>query len=182
MLIPLEILKVMQAAGVLLRVEPSHRLSRLRLLKYLYIADRESLQQRARPITGDNAVAMDHGPVLTTTYEMIKGSDFCSPEWDQYFGAEGRDVLLRKDPGLGKLTRYEIQKLQDVSHRFVDQDDYAVADYTHSFPEWLKNKPPKGSRRDIPVEDLLAATGLTAVKEQVLRDLRAESDAASQLR
>ena len=145
MLIPFEVLKAIQAAGVLLRAEPSRRLSRLRLLKYLYIADRESLQTRARPITGDNPVAMDHGPVLTTTYEMLKGSDYCSPDWDRYFDSDGRDVLLRQDPGVGKLTRFEIGLLQDVSRRFVDADDYAVADYTHQFAEWIKT-----NRRKVP--------------------------------
>ena len=35
--------KAIEAAGVLLREEPSRRMSRIRLLKLLYIADRESL-------------------------------------------------------------------------------------------------------------------------------------------
>ena len=180
-LIALEILKVLQATGVLLRAEPTHRLSRLRLLKYLYIADRESLQKRGRPITGDTPVAMDHGPVLSTTYNMLMGRDHCSPDWDRYFDAAGRDVLLRVDPGVGKLTRFEIETLQDVSRRFVDQDDYAVADYTHEFSEWLKNKPAKGSKRDIPLDDLLDAAGLGAVKRQLLDDLRAEREAVGKL-
>ena len=181
MLIPLEILKVIQAAGVLLCEEPSRRLSRLRLLKYLYIADRESLTDRARPITGDAPVAMDHGPVLIATFGLLEGSDVGSPEWDKYFGAEGRDVLLRSDPGLSKLTRYEIGKLQDVSRRFVENDDDFVADYTHSFAEWIKNKPDKGSVRDIPVEDVLDATGLSAVKDRLVADFLAEREVVSRL-
>ena len=181
MLIPLEILKVIQAAGVLLAAEPSGRLSRWRLLKYLYIADRESLAERARPITGDNPVAMDHGPVLTTTYGMIDGYDSCSTEWRQYFGVDGRDEVMNVDPGVGKLTRYEIRKLTDVSQRFVDNDDYAVADYTHGFEEWVKNKPPKGSRRIIPLDDVLAATGLLDIKDQLVRDTAVELQAISQL-
>ncbi len=181
MLIPLEIMKVIQAVGVLLRAEPTHRLSRLRLLKYLYIADRESLAARARPITGDHPIAMDHGPVLSTTYDMLRGCDYCSPDWDRYFDADGRDVVGREDPGVGKLTRYEIGKLQEVSRRFVEQDDYAVADYTHAFPEWVKNRPPKGSSRTIPVDDLLDAIGLGPAKQQLLEDLRAEREAMGKL-
>jgi hypothetical protein len=40
-----------------------------------------SLAERARPITGDRAVAMDHGPVLSTTCNLIKGEDYLASEW-----------------------------------------------------------------------------------------------------
>lgn len=113
---------------------------------------------------------MDHGPVLSTTYDLIKGSGAASPEWNRFFNSDGRDVLLAADPGVGKLTRYEIRKLQDVAQRFVAEDNYAVADYTHTFAEWIKNRQAKGSKRDIPADDLLDATGLSPINDQLIRD------------
>jgi uncharacterized phage-associated protein len=174
MLIPFHVLKVAQASGVLLKTEPAQRMSRLRLLKLLYIADRECLIEKSRPITGDRAVAMDHGPVLSFTYDLIKGKDFGSPEWATYFRTVGRDVELAADPGVGKLSRYEIGKLQDVAARFAEQNDWEVAEYTHGFPEWKKNQPTGHSAKPIPVDDLLEATGLSAMKDALLANERAE--------
>ena len=76
MILHFNITKTIQASAVLLKADPNHSMSRLRLLKLLYIADRESLTERARPITGDYPVAMDHGPVLSNTYNLIKGEDY----------------------------------------------------------------------------------------------------------
>jgi uncharacterized phage-associated protein len=158
MLAPFDINKLTQACGVLLREEPKQCATRLRLLKLLYIADREMIQERARPITGDSVAAMDHGPVLSNTYDLIKGSQVhhC---WAQHIHSERLSVSLIGDPGIDLLTRREIAKLQEVSARFVGANDYTLADYTHGFDEWKRHKPEKGSRNMIPVEDVLTATG-----------------------
>ena len=150
-------------------------MGRLRFLKLLYVADREALVERARPITGDKPVAMDHGPVLTQTYDLIKGTDYACPIWDRYLRSVGRDIELIDDPGVGKLTRYEINKLQEVASRFSDSDDWAVAEFTHSFAEWINNKPEKGSSRPIPLDDLLNATGRRADKENMVSVQNAET-------
>ena len=115
MIFRFNIAKTIQASAVLLKAEQTNRMSRLRLLKLLYISDREALTERARPITGDRPVAMDHGPVLTNTYDLIKGEDFLATEWDKYIKREGRDAVLASDPGVGDLSRYEIAKLARCS-------------------------------------------------------------------
>ncbi len=46
----------------------------LKLLKLMYLADRASLIETGFPITGDAIVAMDKGPVLSTTYDRLKGT------------------------------------------------------------------------------------------------------------
>ena len=60
--------KTLQASAVLLRRDDK-RMSRLRLLKLLYFADRELLVAKVRTITGDSVVAMKYGPVLSQTYD-----------------------------------------------------------------------------------------------------------------
>src|SRR5665213_105911 len=175
MFIPFYPMKVAQAAAALMRMEVLHRMSRLRLLKLLYIADRELLQERSRPLTGDCPIAMDNGPVLRGTYSLIKGADFHSTQWEKFFRNEGRDVHLINDPGVGKLSQQEIQKLHAISTRLSEWDDWAIAEYTHGFAEWIKNRPAKGSSNPISIDDLLEATGLADRKEQLLANERAET-------
>jgi uncharacterized phage-associated protein len=178
MIFHFNIKKTIQASAVLLKTEQTQRMSRLRLLKLLYIADREALSERARPITGDRPVAMDNGPVLTDTYDLIKGEDFLAPEWEKYVKREGRNVVLATDPGVGDLSRFEIGKLHDIARKFQELDDWDVAEFTHTFEEWKRNVPSKGSSKPIPIEDILAATGLSQLKDQLAADSAAEAAAA----
>lgn len=166
--------KTIQAAGVLLKTATPHRMSRLRLLKLLYIADRENIQRIGRSITGDAAVAMDHGPVLSRTYGCIRGGDAATSQWETFIQRNGQwDVELVADPGIGKLSRAEIAKLQEVSDRYAHlEDDYAIALVTHEFPEWIQNKPPQGSARDIPVLDVLQALGMEEEAADLLQEAR----------
>ena len=75
--------KTIQAAAYLLKQEPECRMNYMRLLKMLYIANRQSLKTRDVPICGDKAYAMKRGPVLSATLDLINGSDPSSPQWSQ---------------------------------------------------------------------------------------------------
>ena len=145
-------------------------MSRLRLLKLLYIADRESLQETARTVTGDHAAALDHGPVLSRTYGCIKGTDAEAPLWERYFRNSDLDVRLVKDPGNDLLSRFEIEKLQAAAARFRDQNDWEVAEFTHAFREWIAHKPEAGSSRPIPVRSILEAVGLGEEVDEILAE------------
>jgi uncharacterized phage-associated protein len=181
MLIPFNFLKTAQAAGILIKAEPGRRISPVRLLKLLYMADRELLQERGRPIPGDRPIAMDHGPVPGRTYDIVKGTDYCSPTWDKYFRTAGRrDIELNLDPGVGRLTRREILSLREVSDRCGSMDDWALAELTHGFAEWQKNRPAEHAAREIPVQDLLEAVGLAPYHEE-LREVEKLAKAADEL-
>jgi uncharacterized phage-associated protein len=147
--------KTLQASAVLLRRD-GKRMSRLRLLKLLYIADRELLAVKARTITGDRVVAMKYGPVLSQTYDLIKGLEARAGEWDEFIHSEGHAIELRRDPGLDDLSRAEIAKLQEIADRYRDVDDEDLSLLTRDFPEW-KNHPVTSGAEPIPWEEVLAA-------------------------
>jgi uncharacterized phage-associated protein len=171
MLTPFHLDKTIQATAALLKTSKATRMSRLRTLKLLYIAERESLKETGRTITGDRVVAMDHGPVLSTVYNLIKGQHADAATWDEFMRRDGEhDIQLLRDPGNGKLSRYEIEKISNVAERFEHYNDWALVEYTHSFPEWIKNKPESGSRRKIPLEDILTAIEMLDEKETLRQD------------
>lgn len=150
-----------EAAGVLLRCAPNQQMTRLRLLKLMYIADRESLKEKGRPITGDRICAMDHGPVLSGVYDMIKDSHADPHPWPEFIRSEHNDVILIKNPGVGNLSRWEVQKLHDVWTRFEDKSEwYIVHEVVHKFQEYANNKPCPGSSRPIPYRDVIIASGV----------------------
>ena len=111
--------------------------------------------------------------MLSLTYDCIKGADFASAEWERHIANSGKhDVTLRTDPGVDRLSRYEIFKLQDVAVKHEHLDDWALSELTHSFEEWLKNRPDAGRSRTIPIQDLLQAVGLGADADEILEGAR----------
>jgi len=162
--------KSLQAAGVLLQLEEG-RMSYMRLLKLLYISDRELLAETANPITGDRVCAMQFGPVLSDVYSLIKGEATRANEWFSYIERQGYAVKLVRDPGRGKLSKGEIEKLTEVSERYLNRDQWDLSELTHEFPEWDRNFP-KGSKSSYPIPwtDVLEAQDkaelIEAVKEE----------------
>lgn len=176
MLFRSSIQKVIQAAAVLLRFERTQRMGRLRLVKLLYIADRESLQETGHPILGRRTVAMDHGPLHSEVLDLINGQHVDAPRWSEFFRNDGYHVELRADPGRATLSRYEIGKLTEVSQRLVHREDWDVAEATHAFEEWKKNFQ-EGSSRTIPFEDIIDAVGRSDDKQSILQDAKDEAAA-----
>jgi uncharacterized phage-associated protein len=168
----LDVEKAIQAVGVLLRRE-GKKASRLRLLKLLYIADRLSLQKVGAPILGSKIVAMKHGPVHSAVLDLIKGEHIDEPLWSKHFRNEGRDVVLEVEPGVGKLSRYEIELLGEVVDQRTNLSDWDIADETHGFEEWQKTypNPSESTSRPIPLELLIAAVGRGADASEILQDL-----------
>jgi uncharacterized phage-associated protein len=169
----LNIQKAIQAVGVLLRRE-GKRAGRLRLLKLLYIADREMLRDHGRLILGSRLVAMKHGPVHSEVLDLINGKHHSEPEWSQYFCNDGRDVRLAKEPGVGELSSYEIDRLNKVVDLRTSLSDWDVADETHGFREWLDIYTDPNENKSIPIaiESVIAAVGREGDKDAILQDLK----------
>ncbi|MFP4028636.1 MAG: Panacea domain-containing protein [Candidatus Brocadiia bacterium] len=154
-----EKVKLMQVVAYFLRDEPSQRLNYMRLIKLIYLADRRSLEETGETMTHSRFVAMDRGPVLSELYDYIKGEYQDFPEWQRFFQKQHYEIVMREDPGIGKLSSYEAKVLQEIKEEHVDRDEFDLAEWTHKLEEWEKNKPPLGSSQEIPNEDLLEAVG-----------------------
>ncbi|MCH8270037.1 MAG: SocA family protein [Planctomycetes bacterium] len=163
--------KSLQAAAILLRTNDAHRMNLMKLLKLLYIADREALAETGRPITGDRTVALPRGPLPGTVYDVIKGLHVESGRWEDYIQRVHYTLHLVEDPGRKRLSPFEIRKLQEVAERHTDDDEWEMVRITHKLPEWKKNRPGRSSR-DIPTVDILEAVGRTDVGK-ILEDLNA---------
>lgn len=153
-------LKATQAAARLL-VARGGRMSYMKLLKLLYIADREALLRWGRPITGDAFYSLDHGPVLSRTLTLI--NEGAAPgetsEWVDHISVpDGYSVTLLKDPGDGALCEAEVDLLAEIFQKFGHLNRWDIVKLTHSFPEW---QDPHGSSIRIDSRDILEAGGKT---------------------
>jgi uncharacterized phage-associated protein len=148
----------------------------MRLLKMLYMADRASMKKIGRTVTGDRPFAMDNGPVLTRVYNLIKGEDSENTLWDKFIQRKGgQDVELIAETGNEELSEFELNLLVEIARDRRERDDYAVADETHDFQEWIKNRPEKGSSKIIPWDDVLESLGLLELKATLANEAFARS-------
>jgi len=146
----------------------------LRLLKLLYIADRQHLQTFQRPIVGTHLVAMKNGPLHSEVYDLVKGEHVDEPLWSEYIRRDGYEIGLLKDPGVSELSAVEVRTLTTTSDRYEALSEWDVVEVTHGFSEWKESYPDESENtsRTISFESLIDAIGLQKEKAAILDDLQ----------
>lgn len=153
--------RVTQMAAYLLSREKGH-MNYLKLIKLLYLADRESLKRHGHPISGDRYVSMDHGPVLSQTFNLIKGAvKFAEGGWNHWIADKADySVSLKRKASrdlLDELSDAHLDVLSDVYSKFGRMDQWKLVEYAHRYcREWTD---PKGSSIPIEYEAIFKALG-----------------------
>lgn len=137
----------------------------LKLIKLIYLAEREAINRHGFTMTGDEFVAMKHGPVPTWTLDYVNGLEESGPDgWDSWISdKENHEVALRdragKSDALDELSRADEAVLDEIWRRFGAMGKYQIRDYTHdsrNCPEWID---PEGSSKPIPMQRIFEALG-----------------------
>lgn len=131
----------------------------LKLMKLLYIADRESMRDRARPITFDHYVSMDNGPVLSRTLNIMNGMVQDTGAWATMIAPRNShkvSIVDNSEVTFDDLSEAELQIADRVYKEYGHIPRFRLADLTHSFAEW---QDPHGSSIPIRYEDVLQAVG-----------------------
>ena len=157
----------------------------LKLIKLLYLADRQSIDQYGSPISYDRMVSMPEGPVLSRTLDLINGSvsGQDAEQWDAWLtDRENHQISLNKDIHrnlLDELSDADIGILETVWAEFGHMSRYEIRDYTHdNLDEW---EDPNGSSLPIGNMAVLKALGKDDVEAaETVRRLR-ENDEISNL-
>jgi uncharacterized phage-associated protein len=136
--------KTFQATAAILR-EHGGQMDCVRLLKLLYIADRELLADTGETLTGDEAVALKRGPVLHNVYSLIKerGKNEEQAKWNEAIRRVKHDdkddeVALFNSVPIGCMTKAEVEKIHEVCLRFMEKNTTDLCQMTHDFPEWTE--------------------------------------------
>ncbi len=153
----------------------------LKVVKLVYLADRESLRQRGHPIQYEARFSMPHGPVNSTTLDYLNGfyrddggwSDFLRDRANNDVGLANQNMTLE---ALDELSKREIGVLESVWLEFGHMDRFDLAEWTHDhIPEW---EDPNGSSRRIPLDRMMAAVGLERSVERA-RELESLEQASA---
>lgn len=167
--------KTTQVAARLLKLRGA-QMSYLKLIKLMYLVDREALLRWGRPVTTDCYVSMDKGPVLSRTLELITEDTRPGVEtvWSRYISPPSNyEVgLLVDEPPNDELSRAEERLIQHVFDEHGRKSRWELVDLAHTLGEW---QDPRGSAIPIDYRDILRAGHKTEIEistiEQELEDL-----------
>jgi uncharacterized phage-associated protein len=158
---PFDERKAAHAAAYLLK-KHGNQLNSMKLIKLLYLVDRQSLLEFGKPITGDRMVSMPKGPVLSGILDLINwGKRRTEPSVWLEFLSEPTGYDVGVVPG---ITLEDLDRLSDDERRILDEvdeayghvDRWSLVDLTHRLPEW---RDPQGSSFPIDPADILRAAG-----------------------
>lgn len=132
----------------------------LRLMKLMYLSERQMLLQYGMTITGDSFYALERGSVLSTLLDMIRNKGEDSLKWQELIKTNGYQVALNVDPGDGSLSEAETEIFDEIYDYYNSLSTSDLIDFTHTLPEWEDIYIPE-SHTSIPitVENILTKSG-----------------------
>ena len=142
-------------------------LSKLKMAKLLYYADKYHLLKYGRPVTGDVYYCLEHGPVPSASLNLM--NDAISPTifngrrigYDvvgQYLmvntDKKNPEFTINGDPVLDLLSGSDVEALDDTISRYGQYSPWDLRNLTHRDATWIipDGQREPGCRADIPYE------------------------------
>jgi len=167
--------KATQAAARLLKLRGG-KMSHLKLIKLLYLVERESLVRLGAPLTHDSYCSLPHGPVLSATLDRINTREcYEGGYWDRYISPKAHFEVSLRQPEVpnGQLSRAEEALIDEVFAKHGHLSRWDLVEFTHGLPEW---KDPKGSALPIDPADILRSEGFS---DNEIAEMQAEWEEAA---
>lgn len=141
------------------------------LIKMLYFADLAHLQAYGRPITGDRIIAMDHGPVLSNTYDIIK---LCNTDGFRKSAKEDYIITANREADTEELSQSEINILCLVIEKYKDYSfgELKYESHDQAYDKAIKNN---GLNSTVDYEYIFDQLSFTDEEKNVLAEWAEDS-------
>ncbi len=163
--------KVLQEILFLLRLNGG-KLELTKLMKELYLIDRESMGERESSVSGDEFFFLRHGPVLSFTLNILETLE--ESEWGDFLERKGNTFLPKSSKSSSDdfdlLSEKEKAYIKKISEQFREKPASDLVNYVLTLKECSPFKKP-GQR--IQFSELMSALGKT---DREIRQAKAEND------
>jgi len=130
--------------------------------KLVYLADRNFMAKFDEPLLYDELSSMEHGPVDSETYNLIKGDSTSTKlkQWREFVRRRDGNILRLTpselhDADLDQLSRAEMRILRQTAEEMRDYEKFEFVKYVHKHcTEW---KDPGRTSLPLPYERVFAA-------------------------
>ena len=134
-------------------------MSKLKLMKLMYLAERESLRRRGFPMVYDSLACLPHGPVLRGTLDLTEHKARSS-NWRAMFAQESpargpvKLVAGVTEDDLDSLSENDLDVIDAVWTEFGHLSAGWLRSYTHTLPEY--REPQRGRSKALDYESVLS--------------------------
>lgn len=154
--------KATQAVAFLVRLDGG-QINLWRMLKLVYLFDRESLVRTGSPITGDALDNLPHGGVPSQIYDNTKphrNPRFKDAVWQEYLteSIDNSVKLLSPNFETNELSQFDRDLIRETWEKFGQWPSAKLYDYVHELPEF---RDPSGSSTHVDPEEILRHSGWT---------------------
>ena len=128
-----------------LALKSGGRINKMKALKLIFFSDRYHLRKYGRPITNDEYLAMEYGPVASGVKDIAEMSDFLGSKAAKYAGnfikpIPRYDYCSINPVDTDVFSESEIEALDYVWDHFGSFDAFTLAEVTHHYPEWKRHE------------------------------------------
>lgn len=118
-------------------------LTKLKVCKLLFYADKGHLLRYGRPITGDRYYRLPYGPVPTRAYDILKGNSDPAETalFDRYVSVVGNNIFPRRNPDLKAFSKSDLEVLRETCERYGQMSASELASLSHKEPGYVKTSP-----------------------------------------
>jgi len=122
------------------------KISKIKALKLVYLADRYHLRKYGRLITNDSYFAMEFGPVPSGVKDIAQEcSDFLSsveqPYASEYIKPIGTSDFKSIQPvDENVFSDSDLEAIRYIWDHFSAFQPFELSEISHSFPEWSKHR------------------------------------------
>ena len=102
----------------------------LRVMKLLYLADRESIVRRGIPISGGKYYSMRKGPVIGDAMNLVNHRN--SDDWKGMIAPRvGHNLSLQSPPSFDELSEAEVDVLDEIVDRHLTRSTEELVKWCH---------------------------------------------------
>jgi uncharacterized phage-associated protein len=144
-------------------------MDKLKMVKVIYFADKRHLIFGGRTITGDNYMAMRHGPAGSMVLNVLnRNVEYLELEQLQYIDRYIQQVDSKNNykcvdgnVEYDQLSESDKKTLTKIGEKFKSMNEWELVNLTHKYPEWtqfeneLKKDP--SICKPIPLVDLFSS-------------------------
>ncbi len=106
-----------------------------RALKVIYFADKQHLQEYGRFIYGDYYAALQHGPVPSLAYDIVKqvrgDGSYVAPGAEEYLSMNGTDIIAHRDPDIDLLSESDVECLDEAIEQYGNMSFPQLREISH---------------------------------------------------
>lgn len=127
-------LKILNSIIFFTSKEKDKTISRLKLMKLLWLSDRIHLNKYGRLILKDCYNALPHGPVPSLALNYSKN------DLPDFYLVHGNKIQALKDFDSKYFSESDLEVMNFVWSTFGNKGASGLRNYSHDFPEWLRFK------------------------------------------